>query len=33
MAQANLMIEEVTSEDHQVCVDATERDVRERIPT
>ena len=27
------MIEEVTSEDHQVCVDATERDVRERIPT
>ena len=33
MAQANLMIEEVTNEDHQVCVDATERDVRERIPT
>ena len=33
MAQASLMIEEVTSEDHQVCVEATERDVRERILT
>ena len=33
MAQASLMIEEVTSEDHQGCVEATERDVRERIPT
>ena len=33
MAQASLMIEEGTSEDHQVCVEATERDVRKRIPT
>ena len=32
MAQASLMIEG-TSEDHQVCVEATERDVRKRIPT
>ena len=32
MAQASLTIEEVTSEDHQ-GVAATERDVRERIPT
>ena len=33
MVLASLMIEEVTSKDHQVCIDATERDVRERIPT
>ena len=33
MAQASLMIEEVTSEDHQGCVEAAERDVRERILT
>lgn len=31
MAQASLTIEEVTSEDHQAGVEATERDVRERI--
>ena len=33
MAQASLMIEEGTSEDHQVCAEATEKDVRKRIPT
>ena len=33
MAQASLMIEEVTSEDHQGCIEAAERDVRERILT
>ena len=33
MAQASLMIEEVTNRDHQGCVEATERDIRERIPT
>ena len=33
MAQASLTIEQGTSEDHQVCVEATERDVRERILT
>ena len=33
MAQASLMIEEVTSEDHQCCVEAAESDVRERILT
>jgi len=33
MAQANLTIEDVASEDHQVCVEAFERDVREKFPT
>ena len=33
MAQASPTIEEGTSEDHQVRVEAMERDVRERIPT
>ena len=32
MVQASLMMEG-TSEDHQVYVEATERDVRKRIPT
>ena len=32
MAQANPLIEKVTSEDHQVGVEATERDIRNRIP-
>ena len=33
MAQASLTIEEVASEDHQVSVEAFERDVREKFPT
>ena len=33
MAQASFTIEDVTSEDHQVCVESTERDVREKFPT
>ena len=33
MAQANPLIEKVTSENHQVGVEATERDIRNRIPT
>ena len=33
MAQANPLIEKVTSEDHQVGVEVTERDIRNRIPT
>ena len=33
MSQASLMIEEVMSEDHQVCVEATERDIKKRIST
>ena len=33
MAQASLRIERVTSEDRQVGVEGTERDVRERIAT
>ena len=32
-AQASLMFENVTSEDHHVCVEVTERDARKRIPT